>query len=755
MPPRILVTWAGLALLISAVPAAAQQWMPQGPAPSTRGQVEGIRNQEVAGAIRAIAVHPANPNTIYVAAVNGGLWMTTNASAPRPHWVEQLGPDRSQSIGAIAFDPDDASVQTLVAGSGRFSSYMKIGGDRAGLWRTTDGGANWIPITGGGRLTRLNISAVEARGPTLIVGADAADNPADQGIWRSVDGGANWSQVSGAAATGLPVGAVLGIGGSLSHREYLFANAGNRGIYRSRDLGATWAKVSTPAMDEVMNRGTTNVRIAVGAGENLYVALAVGTNGASRLAGLFRSADLGDNWMALDLPTTPESGVKVGIHPGGQGSLHLSMVADRNNPSVVYLGGDRQPERNEFTSGRCPCFPNSIGANTYSGRLFRIDASKPAGQQATHITHSNTGSGSAPHADSRDMAMAVNGDLIEADDGGIYRRTQPLGNSGDWVSLNGDLQIAEFHSVAWDRITRTVIGGTQDTGTPEQPIAAGQEWESVNTGDGGKVAVDDFGSPGVSVRFSSAQGLGGFRRRTFDASRALLDDLYPPLTPLYPSRPLRPRFETPVVLNNVNSSRMVIAGEDAVYESSDQGDTISEIGAGIVVNEGGPIGYGAGSNQNMLYLGVGDRVLVRGSAAPAAPTESLSYPGARTGNEIVAIAVQPDDPKTAYVADMRTIYRTTDGGATWTNITGNLLRLGPGPIRSMVYYSVGSDRGVIVGGNAGVFIQRGAGGTAWTRLGSGLPRGPVYGLDFDSADRVLVAGLLGRGAWTLALSPNP
>ena len=123
-------------------------------------------------------------------------------------------------------------------------------------------------------------------------------------------------------------------------------------------------------------------------------------------------------------------------------------------PSLPEAAKYRMPLIRPHTPPRSGCgvrsssWPNSIGACTYSGRLFRIDASLPPGSQATHITHSHTASGTAPHADSRNMAIDANGDLLEVDDGGIYRRTRPQANDGDWFAMDGDIQVTEFHSIA-------------------------------------------------------------------------------------------------------------------------------------------------------------------------------------------------------------------------------------------------------------------------------------------------------------------
>ena len=469
----------------------------------------------------------------------------------------------------------------------------------------------------------------------------------------------------------------------------------------------------------------------------------------------------GGTWAALDLPTTTESGVAVGIHPGAQGNTHLSLAADRTNASVAYIGGDRQPFLNEFTTGLCPCFPNSIGANDFSGRLFRVDASLAAGTQATHITHSNTGASSSPHGDSRDMAMDATGNLIEVDDGGVYRRATPLNNAGDWFSAIGNLRATELHSIHWDSRSKIVIGGAQDTGTPEQRTSGNQRWQSVATADGGDVAVDNTSTPGLSIRSSSSQSFFNFRRRTYDTANTNTAQAFPALTVVGGGAALVRQFYTPIELNPVTPTRLIIGGGNSVYESLDQGDTITEIGPGIIVNDCAaflanecgrdPIAYGATGNADILYVGSGDQVFVRNAAAPAALTASATYPGAGTGRQVADIVIRPNAPLTAFAIDATNVYRTTDGGATWANVTGNLMTLTPGTLLSLAFSTSNLDGSLVVGGNNGAFIAAGPLFTTWAAVGTGLPRAPVYDLDYDATDQILVAGLLGRGAWTVSL----
>jgi hypothetical protein len=658
--------------------------------------------------------------------------------AASPNWVRQTDAQQSLSIGALEFDPTDASNQTLVAGIGRASSFLGDGGARTGLLRTTNGGATWTVVDGGGVLAGANIWGVAPRGNTIVIATT------NQGIRRSTDGGATWTTISGAAGTGLPTGGSFDLASDPTNQARLFTNAGANGIFRSTDTGATWTLVSNAAMNTMMSGGLSNVDMSVGRNNNIYAAIVVG----GTLGGVFRSGDGGTTWTQMDLPATVEGG----IHPGGQGGTHLSIAADPNNQNIVYIGGDRQATP----------FPSSIGANDFSGRLFRGDASQPTGSQFVHLTHSSalgpagggTAGGTSPHADSRDMDVAANGVLIEGDDGGIYRRTNPQNDTGDWFTMNGNLlQPTEFHSAAWDAVSDIALGGAQDTGSPEQTATGNPRHRSISTADGGVVTVDDISTPGVSTRYSSNQNLGGFRRRTVDAANTVLSTVFPARTPLGGSPAMTPQFYTPIKVNNVTGTRIVFGAANGVYESLDQGDTVTRLAPVVVANGTGPhpIAYGAAGNPDMLYVGSGNRVFIRNAPPPAALAQSATYPG--TG-QIRGVAIDASQSLNAAVVDNTAVFRTADGGATWTTITGNLPTLNPGLFRSVAYSNATADGAVVVGTDRGVFIARGCSGfSAWQRLGTGLPNVPVFQLEYDVADRLLLAGTLGRGAWTLTFGP--
>ena len=400
-----------------------------------------------------------------------------------------------------------------------------------------------------------------------------------------------------------------------------------------------------------------------------------------------------------------------------------------------------------------PSWPNSLGACDYTGRLFRIDASLPPGQQATPLTHKGTKSMTAPHADSRGLVMSPSGNLIEVDDGGIFRRTDPRSADGDWSSMNGNLQITELHSAAWDANTHTILGGAQDTGAPHQSKSLTRIWETLLEGDGGVVAIDVTSTPGRSIRYVSAYNLYGFTRLNFDETNTLQSFDYPQLAVVGPSgEKFEGQFYTPIELNQVDARRLIIGGAHHVYESLDQGDTIEELEPPLVINDAQAVAYGGAGNPDMLYVGASKKVFVRAAPPPAPLVEAESYRGTKA---IAGIAIDPADPNVAFVMDFANVYRTGDGGATWTTVTGNLKTHDPDILRSVVYSPDINGGSVVVGTNAGVFAAAGPAYTDWVKLGSGLPNAPVYLVQWSPKDQILLAGTHGRGAWILDFKQGP
>lgn len=686
---------------LRAIQAHTVAWADRGPAPTRSAQVNVPPNNEVCGAIQALAPHPTNANILYIGAVNGGVWRTANALAASPTWTPQTDALPSQSIGALAFDPTDATHQTLVAGLGRWSNFAQRGDDEVGIYRTTNGGTSWTHL-GATALLGQKIVAVWPRGATILAASR------NGGLWRSTDTGATWSLASG--TDGLPTG---GIGDLAVHRDqplriYVSVLASPRRVLRSDDGGANWTDISAgiPALTAATGG---NVRLAVGPGASGAVFVAVVNAGA--IAGVARSANQGGTWTAMDVPP---------VHPGGQGVVNTSITVDPTNQNLVYIGGDR------------------ITASPFTANIRRGDAAAAAGTQFTTIMDANGGN-TTPHADSRNMAFDASGNLLQVDDGCVYRRASPTSSTGTWSSVAGNLNVMEVHDLAHDRVSNILVIGTQDNGTHMQQTATNRIWTWINGGDGGDVAIEDTGTNGL--RFISSQNLGGFQRRTFNAANTQTASVSIPTGVV-----TDPQFVTPVEVNIADPARMLVGGSTQLYESTNANTaspTIAVLGPpGANRNA---MAYGATGNAGIGYVGSGNQVFRRSGASFVATTALPA--GALT---ITDVALDPANPSRVWAIDDNQVFFSSNSGTSWTDITGNLPSISSQDFRTIEFINAdgATPARVALGTRSGVYVST-SGSSTWELFGTLLPDVLVFDLRYVHAQRTLYAGTLGRGVWSL------
>jgi photosystem II stability/assembly factor-like uncharacterized protein len=747
-------------------------WQAQGPGVAEVGQVTiPAQDNPDVGAIRVVAPHPSDQDVLFIGAVNGGIWRTGNATAPGgPLWVPLTDDQSSLSIGDLQFDPADASSQTLIAGTGHFSAFRRtqadpsgllpgLGGPLVGLLRTTDGGGTWKPL-GREALSGRNIASLAVRGPVILVAANQAG--ASPGLYRSIDGGITFSWLSDAPASRLPAGPVQAVTADRAKPGRFYAAVSSAGIFRSDDDGATWSDVTTPTLAQVFDANTDNVKIAIHNSPGTTVVwVGVVQNGSA--AGFFRSADEGASWTELGVPTTVDNGITIGLiteTTNGSGLVHFGMGADPKDPNLLYAGGDAQPSGDGNVLA-IPTWPNSTGSVNYTGRLFRADASHSAGSIWTPLTDNFAltpeGQPTGPHADSRCIAFDPAGNLIETDDGGIYRRSLPASPQGSWSSLigTGSLMVTEFHSVALDTVSQTILGGTQDIGVPEQLLFGGPLWRSAHQDDGGNVAVDASKSD-FSIRYSSTQYLIDLDRRFVTPDNVVVKREIPTLIvegsggmSLSSTYDPSLQFYSPLTLNSVDPSRLLI-GSTILYESFDRGDHLKILGPlGAACGGstyGDPLIYGGmrggRANADLIYAGAGSSLFLRTSAGGV-----LTRMGAYPGSDIAAIAIHPSDWSQAIVLDLAHVYVTGDAGQTWSDITGDL------PLTELQTVTfIPATKGpsaILVGGVGGVYATLTDSPGSWQRVGAGLPMAVAMDMHYDPERDILLLGTLGRGAWTL------
>jgi photosystem II stability/assembly factor-like uncharacterized protein len=678
-------------------------WVPEGPSPVLLGNVAN------SGRIAALAADPTNANTIYIAAAGGGVWKTTDGGTS---WIPLTDNQQTLFMGAIAVAPSDPN--TIYAGTGEADNSGDSFYGR-GVLKSTDAGATWT-LLGNSQFDRRTISKVVVS-PTdpntvYVAVANEGTNGAsvlrpNTGVWKSTDGGITWTNTTTRVSTTQDYSDLVM---DPLDPQTLYAAVGTltgalaNGVYKTSDGGNTWAVAGN--FPKGSNNGNTKIAIAPTNRLVLYVSIANPYEGSrsGALGKMMKSVDGGLTWNQLTNPPN---------YMGSQGWYDSTLAVDPSTPNTVYAGGAARP--------------NSIirsldGGNSWSDLSVGSD-------------------GQGPHADHHGIGFDAAGRLLDGNDGGIWR----LDNQTPvrWSNLNGNLQITQFYGIALHPTDpKTIYGGSQDNGTDK--TTGSLAWTEFSFGgDGGYVRIDSnnphtvyhtfeyqiYGS--IFLQRSDNDGTTWVTKttgiNTSDAGNAY---------PFY-------------VIDPSNSSRLLL-GTNRVYESTNRGDNWTPISTptmnGWVVAS--PIDRlaVAPTDGNTIYVSVGGdfgnswHIFVTTNDGGSWIERDLPVTG-----QIAGLQVDPTNSQIAYAVRNAFggghVFRTTDGGVSWTDISGNLPNLPA--------YTIALGSGTIyIGNDDGVYFSTDSGAN-WTRLGDGLPNVQVHELVLNAAFGILAAGTYGRGVWEL------
>jgi photosystem II stability/assembly factor-like uncharacterized protein len=466
--------------------ASPTVWTPIGPSPTPNGNTVGV-SLPVSGRITAIAVHPTNPDLIYVGAAQGGVFRSLDGGAT---WTALTDNALSLAVGAIAIVPSNPSTILVGTGEGNGSADSFVG---VGVYRirNADGVS---PILEGPFRNNTATPAVDVMtGRSITAILVHPTNP--DIVFVATTGGSGGNPGSLVANAGLTVPArglyrsltmnqanptfsLLDVPTGVSNfpvSDAIFDPANPNSLWVSINaqvssgtslVGGIWstnnALATTPTFTRRLPLPTNNVKFAMskaGGTTTLYAATGETVSGSPCTGPAQGAVRL---WSA----TTATFDLLAGGRGfcTGQCFFDIAIATDPLNASKVLIGG---------------------ASNSSSGNPCRSSIQLMSTNGGLSFARNDVGL----HADNHVLVFAPSNNQIiyDGNDGGVFRSNDG-GNS--WVSLNtAGMHATQFQSVASHPGDRYLhIGGTQDNGT--QMLQSNNAWTRADFGDGGHALID-------------------------------------------------------------------------------------------------------------------------------------------------------------------------------------------------------------------------------------------------------------------------
>jgi len=544
-------------------PAAAASWQPRGPngvpasATVVRESTAGTSATIFSGRTTAIAVSPdcsLASCTVYIGAAGGGVWKTTNALASNPSWTPVNNGLTSNAIGSLVFDPNDAIHNTLYVGTGEpnGSGDSEAG---VGLFKTTNGGSSWSPISGATAVaTGRSIGAIAvdpANANHIFIGTDVARHgssssnggrftppgSAPVGLYESINGGVTFTAAKILAQDAVSPGSATGgdfFRAGCSHIELyrpstvtqVYASFFDYGVFRRGSPldassttfyqvflsggGGTVAGSPNSRTEFSLAPNGSALRIYVGDADAFGLGTLYRVDNANIAATSLFNGTSNVGWTSLSNSAKGTPGFSSYNYCGGQCSYDMPVHSPPGFPDIVYIGGSMQYNEGVFTA-----HPASNGR--------AVQRSPDAGVDFTDMTIDYSHHLSL-HPDQHAIAATpFNPDIVFiANDGGVWRLDGTFSDASDqcssrgltgadltdcqmWLraiptstaSLNNGLQTLQFQSISLNPANPLVdwLAGTQDNGT--HAFQNGSWFVSV-FGDGGQSGTSPLHS---NIRF--------------------------------------------------------------------------------------------------------------------------------------------------------------------------------------------------------------------------------------------------------------
>jgi len=731
------------------------------------------------GRISAIDAWREDYRAVLIGAASGGVFKSTNAGITFKPIFEHYG---SQSIGDVAFFQGDTSV--IWVGTGEATNRNSAGwGD--GIYKSTDGGQTFANVGLGSTHQIAEIATHPFDRDIVYVAAlgHLWGYTGDRGLYKTNDGGQTWQKLTnglpdddrtGATVVALhpddPNTVFVGMYQRLRTPYSMYSGGPNGGIFRSTDAGESWEKLTaglptgeTGQIDlAIYPRNPSIIYAYVEASDTLPHDLSVPG------PGVYKSTDGGDSWTYLERhnsrpyyhgrirvdPTDPNNVYVIArdfaySRDGGEtwqsgrpwrstGGDDHDMWIDPGDGGKYYMATD-QGAYLSIDGGRTTLAFNNMAVGQYYA--IGVDMRDPywvyGGLQ-------DNGGWAIP-SNSRDQRGVMNDHVIEINGGdGFHMQADPT----DWRTVYTTTHVGYFGRMDVSTRLHTFI-----TPTPQTTVNFYEYYDP------------DFGESQINYSINPEE-----RWLWRDlAQRTVNGNNLPPQ--------FRFNWNAPLVLSR-NNPRTIYVGSNYLFRSVDRGDTWRIISPDLTLNDpatrnstnsGGLTKDATGAeNHNTIYsiddspvdpaviwVGTDDgNVQVTRDGGATWRNVRADIPGVPDRIWVSRVEASNFGAGTAYVTfdghrsddTAPYLFKTTDFGESWTDVTGDLPRENPGLSLYTVVEDFQNPDLLFVGSEFGVHVTV-DGGLSWERFGNDLPSVAVRDLIIHPRDADLVAGSHGRSIW--------
>ena len=608
-------------------------------------------------------------------------------------------------------------VNTVAVDPSNSNTYY-VGAPAGGIWKSTDAGVNWTPLTD--YLPQIGVSGIAVH-PTdsntiyIATGDDDAGDSSAVGVWKSTDGGATWNNTG--ALTGNPNSMNEIYIHPDNHETVLVATSS--GVHKTTNGGTTWIRKLSANMEDLKMKPNDPTTWYAASGNTFY-----------------RSTDSGENFASITISGFSNSRrIVIDVTPADPNIVYFLSSANSNAFNGVYKSTNsgtsftKTLENDDIFQSTQAWYDLAFTvSDTDPDILFvgvlNIWRSTNGGDNFVKINDWNApNAASYTHADIHFMRY-IDGKFFAGTDGGIYVSTN---NGSNFTDLTKNIAIGQFYriSVAAQN-SGNIVGGLQDNGG----YAYYQNsWSNYFGADGMDCSVNPLDPKNY---FGFIQ-YGGSLYETKDGGLTRTGGVGAPSSETG-GNDSGGRWVTPMVSN---SQGVIYAGYGNLYKL--------ENGAWVQVSNQPFFGDLQHieidpKDDNNIYVSMSGALHKSGDAGVTFSQLSFS------NGTINSIEVSNTDGNTAWVVTNNAVFKTTnllDAVPTFTNITDNL----PSESKLVLRHHERSGNNTVYLGTAlGVYMINDD-LTEWEAFDNDLPNVAIRDLEVNEEDAKLIAATYGRGVW--------